>query len=71
MGLFEAAGIILKENERIVKHGRFRGKIPRGPTTELSPAWFSYKSKMKVKWKKRKGELILTNRRLIAVPNEA
>jgi hypothetical protein len=70
MGLFEAAGIILKENERIVKRGRFRGKIPRGPTTEFSPAWFSYKSKMKVKWKKRKGELILTNRRLIAVPTK-
>jgi len=69
MGLFEAAGIILKENERILKRGRFRGKVPRGPTTEFSPAFFSFQTKMKVKWKEREGELILTNRRLIAVPN--
>jgi hypothetical protein len=64
MGLFEAAGIILKEHERIVKRGRFKGKIPGGPTTAFSP----FKIKKKVKWKKRKGELILTNRRLVAVP---
>ena len=70
MGLFEAAGIILQKDEKIVKRGRFRGKVPRGPRTEISPAFFSYKSKMKVKWKKREGELILTNRRLIAVPKK-
>jgi len=70
MGLFEAAGIILKKDEHIIRRGRFKGKVPRGVSTEISPAFFSYKTKTKIKWKEREGELILTNRRLVAVPKK-
>jgi len=74
LGLFEATGIILMPHERIVKRGRFKGKVPRSPKTVIKGARLryvaSYESKMKIKWKKREGELILTNMRLIAVPTK-
>jgi len=73
MELLEATDIILKENEEIVKRGRFKGKVPRGPKTMISPVgfyFFPFETKMKIKWKKREGELILTNTRLIVVPTK-
>jgi tetratricopeptide (TPR) repeat protein len=69
-GLFEASGIVLEEHERIIKRGRFSGKVPRETRFEISGAFLSDKVKVKVKWKEREGELILTNKRLIAVPRQ-
>jgi hypothetical protein len=60
--LFEKAGIILKPREEIVKRGVFRGKVPKGVKRS---AW---SGKLQFEWDYvREGELVLTNRRLIAI----
>jgi hypothetical protein len=61
--LFEKAGIILKQREEIVKRGVFRfGKVPKGVKRS---AWTG---KLQFEWDYvREGELVLTNRRLIAI----
>ena len=62
LGLFEKAGIILKPREEIVKRGIFMGKIPKGVKRS---AW---SGKLHLEWDYvDKGELVLTNRRLIAI----
>jgi hypothetical protein len=61
-GLFEKAGIILKLREEIVKRGIFMGKIPKGVKRS---AW---SGKLHLEWDYvDEGELVLTNRRLIAI----
>lgn len=62
LGLFEKAGVILKPKEKIVKRGVFRGKIPKGVKRS---AW---SGKAHLEWDDvHDGELVLTNRRLIAI----
>jgi hypothetical protein len=62
LGLFEEAGIILKPREEIVKRGVFRGKIPKGVKRSL------WSGQLHLEWDYvREGELVLTNRRLIAI----
>jgi hypothetical protein len=60
--LFEKAGIILKPREEIVKRGVFRGKVPKGVKRS---AW---SGKPQFEWDYvGRGELVLTNGRLIAI----
>lgn len=62
MELFEKAGIILKPREEIVKRGPFRGSVPKGVKRS---AWTG---KLQFEWDYvGEGELILTNKRLIAI----
>jgi hypothetical protein len=62
LGLFEKAGIILKPREEIVKRGVFGGKIPKGVKRSV------WSGKLNLEWDYvREGELVLTNRRLIAI----
>jgi hypothetical protein len=62
LGLFEEAGIILKPKEKIVKRGAFKGEVPKGAKRS---AW---SGQLQLEWDYvRKGELVLTNKRLIAI----
>jgi hypothetical protein len=62
LGLFEKAGVILKPREEIVKRGVFRGKIPKGVKRSV------WSGEPHLEWDYvREGELVLTNRRLIAI----
>lgn len=62
LGLFEEAGIILKPKEEIVKRGAFRGRVPKGAKRS---AW---SGDLHLEWDNvREGELVLTNRRLVAI----
>lgn len=62
LGLLEKAGIILKPREEIVKRGVFRGKIPKGVKRSV------WSGKLHLEWDYvDEGELVLTNRRLIAI----
>jgi hypothetical protein len=62
LGLFEEAGIILKPREQIVKRGAFRGKVPKGVKRSI----WSGKLRLELTFVKE-GELVLTNKRLIAI----
>jgi hypothetical protein len=71
--LFEESGIILIANEQVVMQGKCRGKVPEGmemKTSTLGAYLFRLKSKQKVEWKEIDGELVLTNRRAIALNKE-
>lgn len=68
--LFEESGIILTSGEQVVKQGKCKGKVPKGlemKTSTLGVYMFRLKSKQKVEWEGIDGELVLTNRRAIAL----
>lgn len=70
--LFEESGMMLTAGEQVVIQGRFKGKVPEGieMKTGYSVNIFQLKTKQKVQWKEISGELVLTNRRAIALNKE-
>ena len=70
MKLFEESGIILKSGEKLIKRGEFKGRVWAGFTVEsipTPPIGIPYTTLPKVNFANAKGELILTNKRLIPV----
>ena len=68
MGLFEEAGIILKSGEEIVKRAICKGKVPKGAFMGVKMGFLGRGGlKRKVEWEDVKGEIVLTNGRLIIV----
>lgn len=71
--LFDESGIILTAGEQVVKQGKCKGKVPKGlemKTSTLGVYMFRLKSKQKVEWEEIDGELVLTNRRAIALSKQ-
>ncbi len=66
MSLFEKSSVSLSPGETVIKLGRCNGKVPRGEDLGVK---LSLPSRMvrKIKWVKVKGEMVLTNNRLIIV----
>ena len=56
MSIFEKLGIILRYKEKVIKKGEFRGRVLEGVTSDY-----------KLKMTETKGEIILTNKRIIII----
>ena len=71
MGLLEDSGVIIKQDEKIIKRVPTNGKIPRGSWTGAVEDYHRlYKKNVREQMKHgifNNGELVLTNNRLIAV----
>jgi len=82
LGLFEESGLLLDKNERILKQGKCKGKVPKGEfyqTSRLRTAATGHlllgllsprKDRKKVEWQAIDGELIITTTRGIALQKE-
>ena len=70
MGLLEESGIILGNEETVLKQGRCKGRVPKGlemKTSTLGVYLLRLKSKQKVEWENVDGELVLTSHRLFVL----
>lgn len=82
MGLLEESGLILDKEEKILKQGQCKGKVPKGEfyqTSRLRTAATGHlilglltphKDRKKIEWQDINGELVVTTNRGIALQRE-
>jgi len=62
--------MILGAGEQVVKQGKCKGKVPKGIEMKAKLGFAKMSHKQKVEWQDIDGELVLTNKRAIALNKE-
>lgn len=68
--LLDESGMILGAGEQVVKQGKCKGKVPKGMQMKLKLGFARASHQQRVEWQDIDGELVLTNKRAIALNKE-
>ncbi len=66
MSLFERSGLILQPEEKVIRRGKCEGKVPGGEKLGVKYGIRGGLVK-KIQWNEVKGEMVLTNKRVLVL----